>query len=202
MGFVAEIALRQRSAAPGGNQPVNPADAQRLQSFRVPTGRFATARSSLRLVEAPPHRSCQALGEPAYIPFARKSEISQLETCTAIDEDLVRAVDQHVGHAGLVQQRLQRPVPTLCRRSDSTVSSTAESLTMRPSARMAVATSTGDQVRRDNLGPNPMPRPGRLDSRLRTERRSWPGRRLLFGRVRLQQITELTAGKSSQRATR
>ena len=31
----------------------------------------------------------------------------QLEPSTAIDEDLVRAVDQHVSHAGLVQLRLQ-----------------------------------------------------------------------------------------------
>jgi hypothetical protein len=59
------------------------------------------------IIEAPPNGSCQALGEPAYIPFAWKSEISQLEPSTAIDEDLVRAVDQHVGHPRLVEQRLQ-----------------------------------------------------------------------------------------------
>ena len=60
------------------------------------------------IVETPPNRSCQALGKSTYIPFARKSEISQLEPSTAIDEDLVRAVDQHVGHPGLMEQRLQR----------------------------------------------------------------------------------------------
>jgi hypothetical protein len=59
------------------------------------------------IVEASPNGGRQALGEPAYIPFAWKSEFSQLEPSTAIDEDLVRAVDQHVGHAGLVEQRLQ-----------------------------------------------------------------------------------------------
>jgi hypothetical protein len=59
------------------------------------------------IVEAPANRSGQALGEPAYIPFAWKSEISQFEPSTAIDEDLVRTVDQHIGHSRLVEQRLQ-----------------------------------------------------------------------------------------------
>jgi hypothetical protein len=58
------------------------------------------------IVEAPPNRSCQALREPAYIPFAWKSDVSQLEPNTAIDKDLVRAIDQHVGHPRLVKQRL------------------------------------------------------------------------------------------------
>jgi hypothetical protein len=45
------------------------------------------------------------------------------------------------------------PAPTRCRRNDSTVSSTAESLTTRPSARMAVATSTGEYCRPRPAGP-------------------------------------------------
>jgi hypothetical protein len=59
------------------------------------------------IVEAPPNGGCQALREPAYIPFAWESNLSQLEPSTAIDEDLARAVDQNVGHSGLMEQRLQ-----------------------------------------------------------------------------------------------
>jgi hypothetical protein len=59
------------------------------------------------IVEAPPDRSCQTLRQPAYVPFARKSEISQLEPSAAVDEDLIWAVDQHVGHPRLMEQRLQ-----------------------------------------------------------------------------------------------
>ena len=60
-----------------------------------------------RIVETPTNGGCQALGKPAHVAFARKSEIRQLEPGTAIDEDLVRTVDQDVGHPRLVQQRLQ-----------------------------------------------------------------------------------------------
>jgi len=80
-----------------------------------------------RVVKAPTDSGCQALGELAHVAFAGESEIGQLEPGTAIDEHLVRAVDQDVCHPRLVKQW----------------SRTAESLTMRPSARMAVATSTG-----------------------------------------------------------
>jgi hypothetical protein len=48
-----------------------------------------------------------ALGQPAYISLARESKIGQLEPSAAIDEDLVRAVDQHVGYPWLAEQRLQ-----------------------------------------------------------------------------------------------
>ena len=47
-----------------------------------------------------------------------------------------------------------------------------------------------------------MPRPRCLDSQLQTERRSCPGKRILFGRLLLQQIAEQQPAKSSQRATR
>jgi hypothetical protein len=62
-------------------------------------------------------------------------------------KDVVRTVDQDVGHPGSFRSGSSGPAPTLCRRNDSTVSSTAEPLTTRPSAGMAVATSTGEYCR-------------------------------------------------------
>ena len=60
-----------------------------------------------RIVEAPTDRGCQPLGEPAYVAFARESKIRQLEAGTTIDEHLIRAVDQNIGHPRLMKQRLQ-----------------------------------------------------------------------------------------------
>src|SRR5215218_9765897 len=96
-----------------------------------------------RIVETPTNRGCQTLCQPAYVAFAPKPNAGQLEPGTAIHKDLVCTVDEDVGHPRLVQQLFNGPAPTLCLRNDSTMSSTAESLTTRPSARIAVATSTG-----------------------------------------------------------
>jgi hypothetical protein len=60
------------------------------------------------VVETPTSGGCQPLSKPAHVAFARKSNVRQLEPGTAIDEDLVRTVDQDVAHPRLVQQRLQR----------------------------------------------------------------------------------------------
>jgi hypothetical protein len=97
-----------------------------------------------RIVETPAYRDCQMLSKPVHVAFAWKSNVRQLEPGTAIDEDVVRTVDQDVGHPGSFRSGSSGPAPTLWRRNDSTVSSIAESLRTRPSARMAVAMSTGE----------------------------------------------------------
>ena len=95
------------------------------------------------------------------------------------------------------------PAPTLWRRNDSTVSSTAESLTTRPSARMAVATSTGEYSR-----PSPARR-SRTRSSAKSSasrfpmpssvRQSCRGQRLLIGQVRLRQSAEQLATELCKR---
>jgi hypothetical protein len=54
-----------------------------------------------RIVETPAYRGCQTLSKPAHVAFAWKSNVRQLEPGTAIDEDVVRTVDQDVGHPRL-----------------------------------------------------------------------------------------------------
>jgi hypothetical protein len=54
-----------------------------------------------RVVETPAYRGCQTLSKPAHVAFAWKSNVRQLEPGTAIDEDVVRTVDQDVGHPRL-----------------------------------------------------------------------------------------------------
>jgi hypothetical protein len=60
-----------------------------------------------RIVESPTNGGCQPLSKPPHVAFARKSKFRQLEPGTAIDEDLIRTVDEDVGHPRLAQQRLQ-----------------------------------------------------------------------------------------------
>jgi hypothetical protein len=60
-----------------------------------------------RVVKTPTDGGRQTLSKLAHVAFAGKSEVRQLEPGTAIDEDLVGAVDQDVSHSGLMQQRLQ-----------------------------------------------------------------------------------------------
>jgi hypothetical protein len=59
------------------------------------------------IVQTPSDGGCQPLSKPAYVALAGKSKLRQLEPGTAIDEDLVRTVDEDVGHPRLTQQRLQ-----------------------------------------------------------------------------------------------
>jgi hypothetical protein len=61
-----------------------------------------------RIVEPPTDGRGQALGELAYVAFAWEPEIGQLEAGAAIDEHLVRAVDQDICHPRLMQQRFQK----------------------------------------------------------------------------------------------
>jgi hypothetical protein len=61
------------------------------------------------IIETPACRGCQALSEAAYVRLGWESEIGGLKPAAAIDEDLVRAVDQHVCHPRLAEQRLQWP---------------------------------------------------------------------------------------------
>ena len=70
-------------------------------------GSVACATTTSRLVETPAYRDCQPLSKPAHVAFARKSNVRQLEPGTAIDEDLIRTVDQDVGHTRLVKQCFQ-----------------------------------------------------------------------------------------------
>jgi hypothetical protein len=55
-----------------------------------------------RVVETPTNGGCQTLSKPAHVAFALKSNVRQLEPGTAIDEDVVRTVDQNVGHPRLL----------------------------------------------------------------------------------------------------
>ena len=67
----------------------------------VPTLRRRLVAEGCRLVETPAYRDCQTLSKPAHVAFAWKSNVRQLEPGTAIDEDVVRTVDQDVGHPRL-----------------------------------------------------------------------------------------------------
>jgi hypothetical protein len=60
-----------------------------------------------RIIEASADSGGQALGELANVAFTWEPKIGQLEAGTAIDEHLVRAVDQDICHPRLMEQRLQ-----------------------------------------------------------------------------------------------
>ena len=60
-----------------------------------------------RVVEAAAGRCREPGGQPANLSIVAEVNVGPLEPSTAIDPHLVRAVDQHVGHAGFVQQRLE-----------------------------------------------------------------------------------------------
>ena len=62
-----------------------------------------------RVVEPPPAQRGQPLGQPAYGVVVGEPHRRRLEAVAAVDEDLVRAVDQDVGDAGQPEQRLERP---------------------------------------------------------------------------------------------
>ena len=51
----------------------------------------------------------QPLGEPAYGLVVGEPDGGRLEAVAAVDVDLVGSVDEHVGDAGLPEQRLERP---------------------------------------------------------------------------------------------
>jgi hypothetical protein len=64
-----------------------------------------------RIIQTPTYRGSQALGEPAYIAFVRESEVGQFKAGATINEDLIRTVDQDIGHTPLPEQWLQHTRP-------------------------------------------------------------------------------------------
>ena len=64
-----------------------------------------------RVVEPASCLRRQALGQTAYGVVVGEPHGHRLEPGAAVDEDLCRAVDEHVGDAVLAQQRLERSGP-------------------------------------------------------------------------------------------
>jgi hypothetical protein len=61
-----------------------------------------------RIVKAPADGRGQSLGESPHLALAGESEVGELESGTAVDENLIRTIDQDVGDSWLPKQRLQR----------------------------------------------------------------------------------------------
>jgi hypothetical protein len=61
------------------------------------------------VVEATPAGGGQTLGEAAYRLLVGEADLGPLEACATVDVDLVGTVDEHVGHAGQPQERLEGP---------------------------------------------------------------------------------------------
>ena len=61
------------------------------------------------VVETAPAQRGQPLREPAHRLLVGQVDVRRLQAVAAVEEDTAGAVDQHVGHPGEGQERLQRP---------------------------------------------------------------------------------------------
>jgi hypothetical protein len=61
-----------------------------------------------RIVKAPTDGRGKSLGESPHLALAGESEVGELESGAAVDENLIRTIDQDVGDSWPPKQRLQR----------------------------------------------------------------------------------------------
>ena len=75
---------------------------------RLPSGRRRSANGGAVVEPATGHRR-QPLGQPSHGLVVGEPHRGRLEAVAAVDEDLLRPVDEHVGHARQPEQRFERP---------------------------------------------------------------------------------------------